>query len=118
LILPQRPDFLACLAEPDPPVTSTLKEAGESWTPKKTRHVDPRFPVNARREYAEGIVLLEIVVRPSGCVGEVRVVRGILPILDLEAINAVSGWRYEPRIIDGVAEAFLMTASVQFRLNQ
>ena len=119
LILPERPEFLACLMEPDPPVTSASKEAeDDSWKPRKTRHVAPRFPVNARKEYAEGIVLLQATVRPSGCVGEVRVLRGILPFLDLEAINAVSGWRYEPRIVNGVAQPFLVTASVEFRLNQ
>ena len=38
-------------------------------------------------------------------------------IADLEAINAVSGWRYEPRTVNGVAQPFLITASVDFRVN-
>lgn len=116
-LLPSRPAFLACLAEPDwiadPAVTLSRPSGGE---PPKVTNVNPGYPDAARRRGKQGDVVLEAVIRPSGCIVDVRLLRSLDEALDLAAVNALSGWVYEPTVVDGVAIPLDLTVNVHFRL--
>lgn len=57
---------------------------------------DPEYSDAARKEKLQGIVTLEVLVRPDGRVGRVRIVKGLGLGLDERAMDAVRGWRFEP----------------------
>jgi TonB family protein len=120
-------DVLGCLAEPPAEVSPRVTEAdgqddaGEGRTvtikePKKTRNVPPRYPENAKQNRIQGVVILEAVITPTGCVSSVDARRGV-PGLNWEAIRAVMQWRYTPTLLNGVAVPVIMTITVNFKLQ-
>jgi TonB family protein len=121
------PDALGCLAEPPSVasrrVASADDQAGADETkpgtirePKKTRSVPPRYPERAKDQRIQGLVILEAVINPTGCIRGVEVLRGV-PALNWEAIRAVMQWRYTPTLLNGVAVPVIMTITVNFRLQ-
>ncbi len=122
-LLPTRPPFLACLGEPDwvpdpaPSAEKAIALALGVKEPAKRRTVNPVYPEVARRNRKEGIVILEMQLRPSGCAADVRLLRGVDDALDVAAIDAVSGWAYAPTVVAGSPTAVMMTVTVNFRLN-
>lgn len=116
-LLPNRQAFLACLAEPDwiaDPARPLSRPGGGE--PPKVTNVNPGYPEDARRRGKQGDVVLEAVIRPSGCIADVRLLRSLDDLLDLAAVNALSGWVYEPTVVDGVAVPLELTVNVHFRL--
>jgi TonB family protein len=57
---------------------------------------DPEYSDAARKEKLQGIVTLEVLVRPDGRAGRLRIVKGLGLGLDERAMDAVRGWRFEP----------------------
>ena len=64
--------------------------------PSLLREVKPDYTEDARRRGIEGDVVLEIVVRSDGTVGDVRLLQGLGAGLDQRAIDAVRQWRFAP----------------------
>jgi TonB family protein len=57
---------------------------------------DPEYSDAARKEKLQGSVTLEVLVRPDGRVGRLRIIKGLGLGLDERAMDAVRGWRFEP----------------------
>jgi periplasmic protein TonB len=85
--------------------------------PSLLREVKPDYTEEARRRNTEGDVVLEIVVRSNGTVGEVRVLQGLGHGLDQRAIDAVRQWRFSPAKRLGRPVDVLVEVSVEFRLR-
>jgi TonB family protein len=123
MILPERPEFLACLAEtakptPRPPASEQGARVGGSIKePTKIRNVPPVYPDADKVNRVQGMVILEATIRESGCVSAIKVLKGVETLLDLSAIDAVSGWRYSQTLIHGIPVPVIMTVTVNFRLN-
>lgn len=79
--------------------------------------VKPQYPEEARRRGLVGDVVLEIVVRRDGTVGDVRIVRPLGGGLDQHAVEAVRQWRFEPARRRGVPVDVLVEVSVEFALR-
>jgi protein TonB len=62
-------------------------------------------------------VLLEIVVRRDGSVGDVRLRRGLDPGLDRRAIDAVRQWRFSPAKRHGAPVDVIVEVGVEFKLR-
>ena len=115
---------LACAL---PPVDSGVPSAGSESAavpvggrivePRKTKNVPPVYPASARAGGVQGVVLLEAVIMPSGCVGGAMVTRHVDPALDVSALRAVADWRYTPTLLNGQPVPVIMTVSVNFRLH-
>jgi protein TonB len=90
--------------------------ASEIKEPKKLKNVPPRYPQAALQARVQGLVILEAVISPTGCVRSLGVVRGI-PLLDWAALSAVAEWRYTPTLLNGVPVPVIMTVTVNFRLR-
>jgi protein TonB len=76
----------------------------------------PRYPDAARIGHIQGAVVLEATIGTDGSVGNVRVERGVMPLLDLAAVEAVSRWRYKPARVGQSAVAVILRVTITFRL--
>jgi TonB family protein len=85
--------------------------------PTLVREVKPIYTDDARRARVTGDVVLEIVVRADGAVGEVRVLDGLGHGLDQRAVDAVRQWRFRPARRFGQPVDVLVEVAVEFRLR-
>ena len=85
--------------------------------PSLVFEVKPDYPEDARRRTIEGDVVLEIVVRRDGSVGDVRVLKSLGASLDQRAIEAVRQWRFDPARRRGTPVDVLVEVSVEFKLR-
>jgi len=85
--------------------------------PTLEREVKALYTDEARRRAIEGDVVLEIVVRRDGSVGNVRVLRTLGAGLEQKAIDAVRQWRFGPARRQGVAVDVSVEVSVGFTLR-
>jgi TonB family protein len=84
--------------------------------PRAVYEPDPEYSEEARKAKYQGMVVLAIVVDPSGHPRDVRVARSLGMGLDEKAIEAVQRWRFAPGVKDGVAVAVHVNVEVSFRL--
>jgi periplasmic protein TonB len=85
--------------------------------PQLLREVRPLYTDDARRRAIEGEVVMEIVVRRDGTVGNVRVLRTLGSGLEQRAIAAVRQWRFAPATRRGSAVDVLVEVAVGFTLR-
>lgn len=85
--------------------------------PKKTKHVAPEWPENARRAGLNGTVVLECVIGLDGRMTEVKVVKGYRSLAEA-AVDAVRKWRYTTTTLDGEPVPVIMTVTVNFKLQK
>jgi TonB family protein len=85
--------------------------------PSILREVKPEYSEEARRRGIEGDVIVEIVVRRDGSVGDVRIMRGLGHGLDERAARAVGQWRFSPARRHGTPVDVLVEVAVEFKLR-
>jgi TonB family protein len=85
--------------------------------PRLLREVKADYTDEARRRGLQGEVVLEIVVRRDGSVGDVTVLHGLGAGLDQRAITAVRQWRFDPARRKGVVVDVIVEVAVEFTLR-
>lgn len=85
--------------------------------PQLLREVRPLYTDEARRRAIEGDVVLEIVVRRDGSVGEVRVLRSLGSGLEQRAVAAVRQWQFSPARRQGTSVDVVVEVAVGFTLR-
>lgn len=85
--------------------------------PTLLKEVRPLYTDEARRRALEGDVVLEIVVRRDGSVGDVRVLQTLGSGLEQRAIAAVRQWRFAPATRLGGPVDVLVEVAVGFTLR-
>jgi TonB family protein len=85
--------------------------------PRLLREVKADYTDEARRRGLEGEVVLEIVVRRDGTVGDVKFLRRLGGGLDERAVEAVRQWRFAAATRKGVPVDVIVEAGVEFRLR-
>jgi protein TonB len=85
--------------------------------PQLLREVRPIYTDDARRRAIEGDVVMEIVVRRDGTVGDVRVLRTLGSGLEQRAITAVRQWKFSPARRLGSAVDVVVEVAVGFTLR-
>src|SRR5689334_11709602 len=85
--------------------------------PRLLHEVKADYTEDARRRGVSGEVLLEIVVRRDGSVGDVRVLQGLAGGLNERAMQAVRQWRFAPARRLGTPVDVLVEVSVEFKLR-
>ena len=103
-------------ADPEPAAPPQVRVGIDVKEPRKIKDAAPVYPAVAARGNVEGLVLLELAIRPDGRVGDVRVVRGIA-LLDKAAMDAARKWVFTPTLFRGVPVGVTMTVSVRFSLK-
>lgn len=82
--------------------------------PRLLREVKADYTEEARQRGLTGEVVLEIVVRRDGSVGDVRVLQGLGGGLNDRAIQAVRQWRFAPAQRQGAPVDVIVEVSVEF----
>jgi TonB family protein len=85
--------------------------------PRLLREVKADYTDEGRRRNITGDVVLEIVVRRDGSVGDVHVLQGLGAGLDQRAVEAVRQWRFDPARRKGVAVDVIVEVAVEFSLR-
>jgi TonB family protein len=85
--------------------------------PQLLREVKADYTEEARRQGLAGEVLLEIVVRRDGTVGDIKVVRGLGSGLNDRATQAVRQWRFAPARRQGTPVDVIVEVAVEFKLR-
>lgn len=85
--------------------------------PRLLREVKAEYTDEARRRGMTGAVVLEIVVRRDGSVGDVSVLQGLGAGLDQRAIAAVRQWRFDPARLRGAPVDVIVEVAVEFTLR-
>jgi TonB family protein len=77
---------------------------------------DPDYSEWARQAGFQGTLILWLIVTPEGGARDIRVAKPLGFGLDERAVQAVSGWRFEPARKDGTTVAVQINVEVTFRL--
>jgi periplasmic protein TonB len=85
--------------------------------PSVLREVKPDYTQEARRRGIEGDVVVEVIVRADGSVGQVRLLQGLGAGLDQRAIEAVRQWRFSPAHRHGTPVDVVVEIAVEFKLR-
>ena len=98
-------------AEAEPP--TVVRIGGNLVAPRLVHQVKPAYPNVASQARIHGLVILEAHVDVRGVVKSVKVLRGP-PLLEEAAAEAVMQWRYQPLLLNGVPNEFILTVTVVF----
>lgn len=85
--------------------------------PRLLREVKADYTEEARQRNLAGEVVLEIVVRRDGTVGDVRVVKGLAGGLSEQAVAAVQQWRFAPARRLNEPVDVVVEVGVEFKLR-
>jgi TonB family protein len=119
------PDPINQAKNNEPPI-SIEKRSGAGVMPERDKGITnpvvlfnpaPQYTEEARKARAQGVVVLEVVIRKDGTPGNFKIKRGLGYGLDESAINTInSRWRFMPGTKDGKPVAILVNIEVSFRL--
>jgi len=87
--------------------------------PQVVKQVKASYTSEAMRQMIEGDVMLGVVVRADGRVGDVQVKESLDAVygLDQEAIKAMKQWEFKPGMKDGKAVAVRVDVKMRFTLR-
>jgi TonB family protein len=87
--------------------------------PQVVKQVHAQYTSEAMRQMIEGDVLLDVVVKSDGSVGDVTVKKSLDAVygLDDEAVKAMKQWQFKPGIKDGKAVAVRIAVAMNFTLK-
>jgi TonB family protein len=87
--------------------------------PKPTREFSPTYTADAMRNKIMGRMTVDVVVLPSGRVGEVRVADSLDPVhgLDEQGACAASRWTFEPPTLNGEPISVIGTLEFRFTIH-
>jgi TonB family protein len=77
------------------------RSVGTVSAPNPLRKIDPKYPQDLIQEHVQGEVILYAVIRADGSVDSIQLVRSLDKLLDANAIQAFSQWKFHPATKDG-----------------
>ena len=85
--------------------------------PRLLKEVKADYTEDARVRGIRGDVVLEIVVRRDGSVGDVKILQGLAGGLNERAVQAVRQWSFSPARRQGAAVDVIVEVAVEFKLR-
>ena len=102
----------------DTKTSDPMRITADVVQPVLIKRVNPEYPEFARKARIQGVVILEAIITKGGTVENVKVLRGVHPILDQAAIDSVKQWRYKPASLNGTPVKIYSTVTVKFTLKK
>ena len=90
-------------------------DSTEVAAPVPLRKVDPKYPPELRTGHVEGEVVLYAVIRKDGTVDSIQLVRGVDPVLDANAMDALAQWKFRPAEKSGAPIDLEAVVHIPFR---
>ncbi len=111
-----RSTILLRMPKSESAVEEPVRVGGRVMESRLIHRVDPEYPTELKETRPSGQVILSIVIDRNGEVQHVEVLKGDEgdPGLNSAAANAVSEWRYEPFVLDGIPVPVKTTVVVRF----
>ena len=110
--------FAAGCARPTAPPSLPQQQPSKDVTmPTVVRQVKPDYPESAKKERVQGNVMLAVVVKKDGTVGDVTVKKALHPELDEAAVRAMKKWEFKPGTKDGKAVDVAVDVEMTFNLK-
>jgi len=101
-----------------PGIEEALRVGGGVQAPELIgKPVRPPYPSKARKVGLQGIVIVEVIIDPEGCVRHPRVLKGLPFDLDRVALTAVQSWTFQPAMLEGRPRAVHYVLTVPFALK-
>ena len=85
--------------------------------PSVVSRVEPAYTPEAKAAQIQGKVTLTLVVNSLGRAEDIQVSKSLDPGLDVNAVGAISQWRFKPGTKDGKPVDVAVTIEVNFRLE-
>lgn len=101
-----------------PHAPQRIRVGGLVQAAKLVNHVVPVYPDDAEKRETEGTVILRAVIGTSGEMLSLAPYNDADPDLTKAAMEAVSQWRYQPTLLNGVPVEVATTISIIFRLGK
>lgn len=77
---------------------------------------NPVYPIEARKQGIEGVVVLKAFIEPNGKIKEVKILKSI-PVFDKSAVGAVEHWRFTALTSHGKPVYIWMIIPIRFQLK-
>ena len=94
-----------------------LAPFGQPGGPSFKKLVEPRYPLQARRQGLAGLVLLQVEILPDGKAQRITVVESPSPVLSDVAVAAIRESTFNPMQKEGVAITCWSVVPVRFKLT-
>jgi TonB family protein len=91
-------------------------ESGVVSKPKAIYKPGPKYAANALLKGVSGTIRVRVIVNEKGFPEILEIVEHLREGLDANALSAVSQWRFEPGVRDGMAAASVVVVELKFRL--
>jgi TonB family protein len=98
------------------PAAFTVQVEGSVQEAKLIKKTPPAYPPLAKAAQVQGVVHLQVTIRPNGSVQNLQSLGGP-PQLVQSAMQAVRQWLYEPTLVNGSPVAVVTTVDVGFTLT-
>ena len=103
-------------AQDNPPPKPHLRVSSGVADSLKIHDAQPHYPIEAREQGIQGVVLLQATIDTKGNLVDIKVAQGN-PILVKAAVDAVKKWKYRPYILNGEPVDVDTTIKIQFRMR-
>jgi TonB family protein len=94
------------------------KDQADLSAPVALNKVDPAYPPESIRDKVEGTVVLYAVIRASGTVDSVRVIKSVDEKLDKSATSALQHWRFRPGTKHGTPVDIEAVVQIPFHITR
>jgi TonB family protein len=102
---------------PSPSPQSNAAPAGSGKSmPEPVYKMQPKYTAKARKAKVQGIVLVAMVVDTQGVPADVKVIKGLDPKLDENAVKAVKAYRFKPAVENGKPVAKPIKVEVNYQI--
>jgi TonB family protein len=96
----------------------SLKEPHPKTTPPVAINtVTAQFTDEARKTHLNGTCLITLIVDPQGMPEDIRLIKGVDPGLDRNALIAAGQYRFKPALRDGEPIPVQISVEINFRMN-
>jgi len=100
------------------PDSESLKSNSHYQPPKHLQREGPKYPLSARRNGEQGVVLMAAILQKNGRLTDVMVLSSSgSRTLDQASLSAFSTWAYQPALLDGQPITIAIWSKFSFRLG-
>ncbi len=111
------PPAAGATASPEKPGGQPYRVGGNVSRPEKISGEPPVYNDAARKSRLQGVVIVEAIIDENGDVTNARILKGLPMGLAESAVQAVSGWKFKPAMLEGRPVPVYYTVTINFQVD-